>query len=124
VEELLAERGIEVDHVTVHRWVRRFGPLLVDAARSGRQRVGDRRQVDETYVKVAGRGPTCLGRSTSSGQVIDVYGIRRGLASHDHAVIRWHSGSEPHPGVVTDLGDTGRKGWLNRGRPVPFGVER
>lgn len=28
VEELLAERGIEVDHVTVHRWVQRFTPLL------------------------------------------------------------------------------------------------
>ena len=33
VEELLAERGIEVDHVTIHRWVRRFTPLLADAAR-------------------------------------------------------------------------------------------
>jgi transposase-like protein len=32
VEELLAERGIEVDHVTVFRWVQRFTPLLVDAA--------------------------------------------------------------------------------------------
>jgi hypothetical protein len=40
VEELLAERGIRVDHVTVHRWVRRFSPLLVDAARFGRHRVG------------------------------------------------------------------------------------
>ena len=40
VEELLAERGIEVDHVTIHRWVRRFSPLLVDAARFGRHRVG------------------------------------------------------------------------------------
>jgi transposase-like protein len=37
VEELLAERGIDVDHVTVHRWVRRFGPLLADAARFARQ---------------------------------------------------------------------------------------
>ena len=33
VEELLAERGIEVDHVTVYRWVQRFTPLFVDAAR-------------------------------------------------------------------------------------------
>src|SRR5438046_8527421 len=33
VEELLAERGIEVDHVTVYRWVLRFAPLLADAAR-------------------------------------------------------------------------------------------
>jgi transposase, IS6 family len=55
VEELLAERGIDVDHVTVHRWVRRFAPLLADAARFGRHRVGDRWHVDETYVKVAGR---------------------------------------------------------------------
>ncbi|MCP3910823.1 MAG: IS6 family transposase, partial [Actinomycetia bacterium] len=33
VEELLAERGIDVDHVTVYRWVQRFTPLLFDAAR-------------------------------------------------------------------------------------------
>ena len=33
VEELLAERGIKVDHVTVYRWVQRFTPLLIDAAR-------------------------------------------------------------------------------------------
>ena len=33
IEELLAERGIEVDHVTVYRWVQRFTPLLIDAAR-------------------------------------------------------------------------------------------
>ena len=32
VEELLVERGVEVDHVTVFRWVQRFTPLLVDAA--------------------------------------------------------------------------------------------
>jgi hypothetical protein len=33
VEELLAERGVEVDHVTVDRWVQRFTPLLAEAAR-------------------------------------------------------------------------------------------
>jgi hypothetical protein len=33
VEELLVERGVEVDHVTVYRWVQRFTPLLSDAAR-------------------------------------------------------------------------------------------
>ena len=32
VEELLGERGIEVDHVTVYRWVQRFTPLFADAA--------------------------------------------------------------------------------------------
>ena len=33
VEELLAQRGVEVDHVTVFRWVQRFTPLLAEAAR-------------------------------------------------------------------------------------------
>ena len=32
VEELLIERGVEVDHVSVYRWVLRFTPLLAEAA--------------------------------------------------------------------------------------------
>jgi transposase-like protein len=55
VEELLAERGIEVDHVTIYRWVLWFAPLLAEAARPCRHAVGDRWQVNETYVKVAGQ---------------------------------------------------------------------
>ena len=55
VEELLGERGIEVDHVTIFWWVQHFTPLLADAAGPCRHRVGDRWFVDETYVKVAGR---------------------------------------------------------------------
>ena len=42
VEELIAERGIEVDHVTIHRWVQRFTPLLINAARPCRHAVGGR----------------------------------------------------------------------------------
>ncbi len=49
VEELLAERGVEVDHVTIYRWVQRFTPLLAEAARPCRHAVGDRWFVDETY---------------------------------------------------------------------------
>jgi transposase-like protein len=52
VEELLVECGVEVDHVTVYRWVQRFTPLLADAARFCRHTPGDRWFVDETYVKV------------------------------------------------------------------------
>jgi len=54
VEELLMERGVEVDHVTVYRWVQRFTPLLADAARFARHSPGDRWFVDETYVRVNG----------------------------------------------------------------------
>ena len=55
VEELLAERGIEVDHVTVFRWMQHFTLLLIDAARPRRHVPGDRWFVDETYAKIAGR---------------------------------------------------------------------
>jgi IS6 family transposase len=77
VEELLAERGIAVDHVSVHRWVQRFAPLLADAARFGRHRAGDRWFVDETYVKVAGRWVYLYRAVDQFGQVIDVFASAR-----------------------------------------------
>jgi len=55
IEELLVERGVEVDHITIYRWVQRFTPLLADAARPCRHALGSRWWVDETYVRVAGR---------------------------------------------------------------------
>ena len=73
LEELLAERGIDVDHVTLFRWVQRFTPELIDAARPSRHLAGDRWFVDETYVKVAGVWRYVYRAVDQSGQVIDVY---------------------------------------------------
>jgi transposase-like protein len=73
VEELLAEPGIDVDHVSIFRWVQRFTPLLMEAARPCRHRVGDRWWVDETYVKVSGRWRYVYRAIDQFGQVIDVY---------------------------------------------------
>jgi transposase-like protein len=73
VEELLTERGVEVNHVTVYRWVLRFTPLLADAARPCRHAVGDRWQVDETYVRVAGQWRYVYRAIDQFGQVIDVF---------------------------------------------------
>ncbi len=72
VEELLAERGIMVDHVSVYRWVQRFTPLLLDAARPCRHTPGGRWFVDETYVKVARRWVYLYRAIDQFGQVIDV----------------------------------------------------
>ena len=68
VEELLAERGIEVDHVSIFR----FTPLLIDAARPCRHATGDRWFVDETYVKIAGRWFYLYRAIDQFGQVMDV----------------------------------------------------
>jgi IS6 family transposase len=72
VEELLAERGIEVDHVTVYRWVQTFTSEFIDSARPTRHATGDRCFVDETYVKVAGRWTYLYQAIDQHGQVIDV----------------------------------------------------
>ena len=72
LEELLAERGIEVDHATLYRWVQRFTPQLVDAARPRRHSGGDRWFVDETYLKVSGEWRYLYRAVDQFGQVIDV----------------------------------------------------
>lgn len=82
VEELLVERGVEVDHVSVFRWVQRFAPLLAEAARFTRHAPGDRWYVDETYVKVNGVWRYVYRAVDQCGQVIDVLvPIRRDTAT-------------------------------------------
>jgi transposase, IS6 family len=88
VEELLAERGITVDHVTVYRWIQRFTPEFIEAARPGRHAPGDRWFVDETHVKVAGQWTYLYRAIDQHGQVIDVLvSTRRGLKRHRSARI-------------------------------------
>lgn len=73
ISRALAERGIEVDHVTLYRWVQRFTPMLVDAARPCRDAVGVRWLVDETYVKVSGVWRYVYRAVGDNGQVTDVH---------------------------------------------------
>ena len=73
VEELLAERGIEVDHVTIFRWVQRFAPEFAEAARARQHLAGDRWHVDETYLKVGGTWRYLFRAIDQFGQVIDVF---------------------------------------------------
>ena len=82
LEELLAERGVEVDHVTVYRWVQRFSPLLAEAARFCRHSPGARWFVDETYVKVNGVWRYVYRAVDQYGQVIEVLvSVRRDAAA-------------------------------------------
>jgi len=108
VEELLAERGIDVDHVTVYRWVQRFTPLLAEAARPCRRTVGDRWQVDETYVKVAGQWRYVYRAIDQFGQVIDVFvSPRRDAAAAQRFFQRAIGTTNRTPSeVVTDLAAT------------------
>jgi transposase, IS6 family len=101
VEELLAERGIEVDHVTVYRWVHVFTAEFIDAARPARHATGHRWFFDETYVKVAGRWTYLYRAVDQHGQVIDVLVFERRNAGAARAFFTRALSSGPAPVEVT-----------------------
>ncbi|WP_395160070.1 IS6 family transposase [Ilumatobacter sp.] len=115
VKELLAERGVEVDHVTIDRWVQRFAPLVIDAARPSRHSAADRWFVDETYVRVAGVWRYVYRAVDQHGQVIDVHVSKRRnvaaatkffetmLAGRDRPREATTALAAPLPRVVDDL---------------------
>jgi len=70
-EELLAERGLLVDHVTVWRWVQRYAPELRRRLGSRLKPTNDSWRLDETYVRVKGKWRYLYRAVDSSGATID-----------------------------------------------------
>jgi len=54
IEEMMAERGVFVDHATVHRWSIKILPVLAAVFRRRKRPVGTSWRMDETYIKVCG----------------------------------------------------------------------
>jgi transposase-like protein len=98
---MMYEQGLT--HVTIYRWVQRFTPLLIEAARPCQHAPGDRWFVDETYVKVAGRWVYLYQAIDQYGQVIDVLvSPKRDLAATRRFFTRALEHS-PRPAEVTGL---------------------
>ena len=55
LEEIMAERGVLVDHATLNRWVVRYSPLIAAKAKKRKQSVASSWRMDETYIKVKGQ---------------------------------------------------------------------
>jgi IS6 family transposase len=87
VEKLLAERGVQVDHITVYRWVQRFTRCWPRRPGPARHAIGDRGQVDEIYVRVAGRWRYVYRTVDQSRQVIDVFVSARRDAKAAHRFV-------------------------------------
>ena len=72
VEDLLAERGLEISNETIRRWVLKFGPVVARNLRRARPVAHDRWHLDEMVVSIAGRCMYMWRAVDSEGEVLDV----------------------------------------------------
>ena len=77
VEELLAERGIDISYETVRRWVLKFGPAIARRLRRRRPRPSDRWHLDEMVVRIAGERMYLWRAVDHEGEVLDMLVQRR-----------------------------------------------
>ena len=73
VEELMKERGINLDHATVNRWVIKYSPALEAAFIKSKKPVGKSWKMDETYIKVRGKWTYYYRAVDKEGQTIDFF---------------------------------------------------
>ena len=71
VEELMEERGVEVDHSTINRWVIKYSPQLEEAFHRHKRPVWVSWRMDETYIKVKGEWRYLYRAVDKQGQTID-----------------------------------------------------
>ena len=104
VEELLAERGLEVSYETVRRWVLKFGATVARRLRRQRPHPSDRWHLDEMVVRIAGRRMYLWRAVDHEGEILDMLVQRRGDQCAALKLMRKllrKQGFAPRP-VVTD----------------------
>jgi len=82
LEEMMAERGVSIDHATIHRWTLRYAPELLERFNQRKRPVTGRWHVDETYVKVRGQWRYLYRAIDSNGDTVEFwFSERRNLAA-------------------------------------------
>lgn len=71
LEEMMDERGVEVDHSTLNRWVVKYAPELERRFRSRKRPVGSSWRLDETYVKIKGSWKYLYRAVDKAGATVD-----------------------------------------------------
>jgi len=125
LEELMAERGLSVDHTTIWRWTQVYGPEVYRQLRGNVKRKSATWHVDETFVRIAGRWMYLFRAVDGAGQTVDFYlsetrdreaaktFLKRAMANPDnrpfHVLAR--DGLRSYPAAVRELQ---KEGHVNR----------
>jgi transposase, IS6 family len=134
LKELMAERGLSVDHTTIWRWVQHYGPELNRRVRPELKRTGTSWRVDETYIRVAGCWMYLYRAVDSEGATLDFYlsqnrdaaaakqffGKVLAAANHPRPRVINVDGNPSYPKAVSRLKQEGRLGRRCRCRTSPY----
>jgi putative transposase len=71
LEEIMEERGVEVDHATLNRWVVKYSPIIASQAQRQKSRTNSSWRMDETYIKVKGNWTYYYRAVDKNGKTLD-----------------------------------------------------
>jgi transposase, IS6 family len=134
LEEIMAERSVSVDHVTIWRWVQRYAPELNRRCRPELRPTNGSWRVDETYLRVAGKWTYLYRAVDSTGATIDFLlsakrdtnaakrFFQKALRSPGHPRPRVINvdGNPAYPKAISELKRSGELGRRCRCRPVRY----
>ena len=134
LEELMAERGLGVDHSTIGRWVLRYAPELNKRIRRDTRTPNRSWRVDETYVRVAGAWTYLYRAVDSTGETIDfMLSPKRDAVAAKHflQMALWRvagvrprvikvDGHAAYPQAIRELKASGELARRCRCRPTPY----
>jgi IS6 family transposase len=134
LEELMAERNLAVDHVTIWRWVQRYAPEMNRRCRPELRMTNRSWRVDETYLRVAGKWTYLYRAVDSTGATIEfLLSARRDAAAakrffqkalrslgHPRPRLINVDGNPSYPKVISELKRSGELGRRCRCRAVRY----
>src|SRR5919112_1366223 len=134
LQEIIAERNLSVDHVTIWRWVQRYAPELNRRCRPELRNANRSWRVDETYCRVAGKWTYLYRAVDSAGATIDfLLSASRDPAAakrffqtalrslgHPRPRVINVDGNPSYPKVVSELKRSGELGRRCRYLPVRY----
>jgi transposase-like protein len=114
LEEMMAERGISVDHATIHRWVIRYSPELLEPFNWRKRALVGKWHVDETYIKVGGQWRYLYRAIDTNGDTVEFwFSERRNLTAAKRFLRKALKRHGRHERIVIDGSQTNKEAILS-----------